>query len=158
VELVVLRYSSQSDSTSGLLFEKTPYGMYFLCYTLEDEKRGVKVAGETRIPSGKYDVVLRAEGGFHNKYKDRFSAIHKGMLHVIDVSGFKWVLIHCGNTDEHTAGCLLVGDTQENNIIKTNGWVGKSSNAYKRIYPLIAEAIEGGEGVTIEYVDFDKES
>ena len=57
MELVVLRFSSQSDSTSGLLFEKTPYGMFFLCYTLEDEKRDVKVAGETRIPAGKYKIA-----------------------------------------------------------------------------------------------------
>ena len=158
MNLVVLRYSSQSDSTSGLLFEKTPFGMYFLCYTLEDENRKIKVAGETRIPEGKYSVVLRKEGGFNAKYTKRFPEIHKGMLHVIDVSDFKWVLIHCGNTDEHTAGCLLVGDTQENNVIKTNGWIGKSTNAYKRIYPLIAGAIEDGEEVTIEYIDFDKES
>ena len=158
MELVVLRFSSQKDSTSGLLFEKTPYGMFFLCYTLEDEKRDIKVAGETRIPAGKYKVALRTEGGFHNKYKERFSDIHKGMLHVLDVSGFKWVLIHCGNTDEHTAGCLLVGDTQENNIVKTNGWIGKSSNAYKRVYPLVTDAIESGEEVSIEYIDFDQES
>ena len=155
MELVVLRYSSQSDSTSGLLFENTPKGMVFLCYTLEDEKRDIKVNGETRIPAGEYEVVLRTKGGFDARYTKRFPNIHKGMLHVIDVSGFKWVLIHCGNTDEHTAGCLLVGDTQENNIIATNGWVGKSSNAYKRIYPQIAGAIDRGEKVSIEYVNFD---
>ena len=157
MELVVLRFSSQSDSTNGLLFEKTPHGMFFLCYTLEDEHRDVKVAGETRIPSGKYEVKLRTEGGFHNKYKERFSDIHKGMLHVVDVANFKWVLIHCGNTDEHTAGCLLLGDNQENNIITTNGWIGKSSNAYKRVYPIIADALESGESVSIEYIDFDQE-
>lgn len=155
MNLVVLRYSSQNDSTSGLLFEKNTKGMDFLCYTLEDEKREVKVLGETRIPSGSYEIKLRKEGGFNSRYEKRFPKIHKGMLHVVDVSGFKWVLIHCGNTDEHTAGCLLVGDTQENNVVKTNGWVGKSSNAYKRVYPYIANAIDNGDEVTIEYIDFD---
>ena len=80
--------------------------------------------------------------------------MHKGMLWLQDVPNFKWILIHCGNTDEHTAGCLLVGDSQENNQIKTNGFIGSSSNAYKRIYPAIAEAVEN-EGVTIEYIDLD---
>ena len=77
------------------------------------------------------------------------------MLHVTDVPNFEFILIHTGNTDEHTAGCLLVGDSQENNIIVKDGFVGKSTNAYKRIYSPIARAIEKGEEVTIEYIDLD---
>ena len=46
------------------------------------------------------------------------------MLHVLDVPGFEYILIHCGNTDEHTAGCLLVGDSQENNQITKDGFIG----------------------------------
>jgi len=65
------------------------------------------------------------------------------------------ISLHTGNTDEHTAGCLLVGDSQENNVIIKDGFVGKSNNAYKRIYPRIAKALEKGEEVKIEYVDFD---
>ena len=76
------------------------------------------------------------------------------MLHIVDVPNFEYILIHCGNTDEHTAGCLLVGDTQENNNIKTNGFIGKSTIAYMRIYPPIAKALESGEEVTISYRDF----
>ena len=85
------------------------------------------------------------------KYSKRFSDIHIGMLHVLDVPGFEYILIHCGNTDEHTAGCLLVGDSQENNQITKDGFIGKSTQAYKRIYPRIAEAIDCGEEVTITY-------
>ena len=36
MELIVLRFSSQEDSTNGLLFERTSMGNKFLCYTLED--------------------------------------------------------------------------------------------------------------------------
>ena len=155
MELKVLRFSSQEDSTSGLLFLEGDLGLQFLCYTLEDEARALKIKGETRVPAGIYEIKLRTEGGFHEKYKKRFPSIHKGMLHIVDVPNFEWILIHTGNTDSHTAGCLLVGDSQENNIIIKDGFIGKSTNAYKRIYPNIAKAIELGENVTIEYIDFD---
>ena len=112
MQLEVLRFSSQKDSTHGLLFENTDIGRKFLCYTLEDEARALKVKGETRIPAGVYKIELRAEGGFHSRYAKKYPGIHQGMLHVTDVPGFEWILIHTGNTDEHTAGCLLVGDSQ----------------------------------------------
>jgi len=155
MKLKVLRFSSQADSTSGLLFEETDLGDKFLCYTLEDEYRDVKVKGETRVPAGTYKIELRKEGGFHGRYSRKYPSLHIGMLHITDVPGFEYILIHTGNTDEHTAGCLLVGDTQENNVIIRDGFVGKSNNAYKRIYPSIAKAIDKGEEVTIKYVDYD---
>lgn len=155
MNLYVLRFSSQKDSTSGLLFNIVDNKLNFLCYTLEDEKREEKIAGETRIPEGEYEILFRNEGGFHSKYKERFSEIHKGMLEVQDVPNFKYVLLHCGNTDEHTAGCLLLGDSQENNVIKPKGWIGSSSQAYKRVYPIIANELIKGNKVTIKYKDFD---
>jgi len=153
MKLKVLRFNSRPDSTSGLLFEENDLGLNFLCYTLEDEKRVLKVKGETRIPAGVYNIELRKEGGFHERYTKKYSNIHIGMLHIVNVPGFEYILIHTGNTDEHTAGCLIVGDSQENNTIIKDGFVGKSVNAYKRIYPRIAKAIEKGEEVTIEYID-----
>jgi hypothetical protein len=90
--------------------------------------------------------------------------MHKGMLCIHNAPDwkivtpdmtFQYVLIHVGNTDEHTAGCLIVGDSQENNLLKKDGFIGRSTQAYKRIYPPIAEAIENGEEVTIEYIDLD---
>lgn len=155
MKLKVLRFSSRSDSTSGLLFEETEEGLNFLCYTLEDEKRDVKVMGETRIPKGTYKIILRKHGGFHEKYTKRYSDFHIGMLHIIDVPNFKHILIHTGNTDEHTAGCLIVGNTQKHNGLYKDGFVGESVNAYKRIYPPIAKAIQEGRDVTIEYIDLD---
>jgi len=155
MKLKVLRFSSQEDSTSGLLFEDSDIGLLFLGYTLEDEQRALKVKGETRIPCGTYNINFRHVGGFNKKYSKRFPNIHKGMLEVCDVPNFKYILIHCGNDDSHTAGCLLVGDSQENNVIIKDGFIGKSSNAYKRIYPHIARKLELGQDVTIEYIDFD---
>jgi len=155
MKLEVLRFSSQVDSTSGLLFEITDIKRHFLCYTLEDERRAFKVKGETRVPAGTYKIELRTEGGFHGRYSKKYPGVHIGMLHIQDVPNFEYILIHTGNTDEHTAGCLIVGDAQENNKIIADGFVGKSVNAYKRIYPSIAKAIQQGEEVTITYIDHD---
>ena len=155
MKLEVLRISSGVDSTNGLLFivDEETGKKEFLAYTLEDEYREEKKDGETRIPAGEYELGLRTVGGFHQKYSQRFPDIHRGMLHVLDVPGFEYILIHCGNTDEHTAGCLLVGESQENNTIRKNGFIGKSTNAYKRIYPDIAKELEDGGCITITYKD-----
>ena len=152
MKLVVLRISSQEDSTSGIFMQEDEQGnLEFLCYTLEDEYRKDKIKGETRVPAGTYPVVLRKEGGFNDRYSKKFPDMHIGMLHIINVPNFEYILIHIGNTDEDTAGCLLVGNSQESNIIQKNGFVGSSTNAYKSIYPPIAKAIEEGQEVTIEY-------
>jgi len=107
MKLEVIRFSSQSDSTLGLLFDVTD-GRKFLCFTIEDEARETKVKGETRIPAGTYKLKLRKEGGYHNRYVSKFGAMHKGMIHVQDVPGFTYILWHTGNTDDHTDGCLLL--------------------------------------------------
>lgn len=150
MKLKLLRFNDNGDSTNGLLFNDG-----FACYTLEDEGRQKKVYGETRIPCGTYKIGFRKVGGFHQRYSEIFSDIHHGMLELLDVPGFKYILIHCGNDDEDTSGCILVGDTQENNSQKKDGFIGKSRKAYKRIYPPIAEALLSGEEVTIEVCNID---
>ena len=137
--LEVLRYSSGTDSTLGILSEMADYGREFLCYTLEDEFREEKVSAETRIPEGTYDIKLRTIGGFNSRYLDKFGTdFHKGMLHVQNVPGFEYILIHTGNTDEHTAGCLLLND-----VVDASKFTGSySTQAYKRVYPKIADYIE----------------
>lgn len=157
MKLEVLRFSSEEDSTNGLLFDVSNGKRKFLCYTLEDEHRDIKVMSETRVPAGTYDITLRTVGGFHGRYTKKYGDMHKGMLWVREVPGFEYILIHTGNTDEHTAGCLLLGDSQQNNTIKSDGFVGSSVQAYTRIYPSIAKALEEGEEVTITYIDFDHE-
>ena len=164
MKLKVVRFSSEKDSTSGLMFREDSDGLHFLCYTLEDEYRKDKVMSETRVPSGTYNVKLRDEGGMTKRYAKKFPNMHKGMLCVHNSPNwkivtkdmtFQYILIHVGNTDEHTAGCLLLGASQENNQIKKDGFVGRSNQAYERVYPIIVEAIDNGEDVTIEYIDLD---
>ena len=155
MKLEVLRISSQEDSTSGILFETTNGKRTFMCYTIEDEQRDVKVWGETRIPAGTYKLKLRTEGGFHSRYTGKYGDWHNGMIWVQDVPGFEFILWHTGNTDESTAGCLILGQTQESNLIKPDGWVGSSVSAYKFVYPRVSEAILSGQDVEVTYIDYD---
>ena len=154
MELEVMRWSSGSESTLGGFFIREA-SRRFQCFTLEDEFHAVKVFGETRIPAGRYRVVLRTEGGNHKRYLAKYGPEwHKGMLHILNVPNFKWILIHAGNTDDDTAGCLLVGDTQNENVT-SEGFIGGSVNAYKRIYPLVRDALLQGEDVWITYTNLD---
>jgi hypothetical protein len=85
MRLELYRYSSQKDSTLGMMFlVDKENNKEFLCYTLEDEYRQNKIYGETRIPAKQYYVELRKEGGYNEKYKKRFADIHEGMLHITD--------------------------------------------------------------------------
>lgn len=129
MRITVIRYASAPESTLGLLF----INGQFECYTLEDEYRTEKKYAETRIPAGLYHIKLRKVGGFHARYKRKFPKFHVGMLEIMDVPGFKYVLIHIGNKDDDTAGCLLVGDSTNNNQI-ADGFIGSSRQAYKRFY------------------------
>jgi hypothetical protein len=126
----------------------------FLCYTLEDEYRQNKIYGETRIPAKQYYIELRKEGGYNEKYKKRFEDIHEGMLHITNVPNFNWILIHCGNTDDNTDGCILVGDTSQQNISK-EGFIGNSSECYKRIYPKILRILKSQKNLIIKIINFE---
>jgi hypothetical protein len=119
----------------------------FFCYVCEDEKREVKIKGETRIPVGTYKIELRDEGGMTKRYEAKFPGLHRGMLWLRHVPGFEWVYIHIGNTDDHTEGCLLVGYGAN----RTNGenTVSRSTDAYKDLYKIILSAIAAGELVEI---------
>lgn len=120
----------------------------FYGYVLEDENRAVKIKGETRIPSGTYKIGLRTVGKHHEQYLKDYPSIHIGMLELQNVPNFQFILIHKGNFETDTSGCLLCGKE----------WMGsagvlsvtKSKLAYDEIYPIISSAIKHKEDVTIE--------
>ncbi|KKL14543.1 hypothetical protein LCGC14_2514610 [marine sediment metagenome] len=126
----------------------------FVCFALEDDEDEIKVPGQTRIPGGLYQIKLRTEGGMHNDYAEKYPDMHKGMLWIKNIPNFEWVYLHIGNKHQHTAGCPLVGDSISNNSIG-DGFVGNSTQAYKRIYPIIADAILRGEKVWISITEIE---
>jgi hypothetical protein len=154
MELTLLRTSSQDSFTTGLLLDDTGV-REFLCETLEDEHREVKVAGVTRIPAGRYPIVLRTQGGMHARYSERFPDFHLGMLWLQGVPNFAWIYIHIGNTDEDTEGCILVGEGTTGQ--RKAGVLANSKMNYMRIYREIAERIESGEKVFINIIDCEGE-
>jgi len=152
MKLQVVRTQFGTDATNGLLFVN---GL-FECYTLEDQYQAVKVMHETCIPEGTYNIKFRTVGGFHEKYKKRYGADHYGMLHLQDVPNFTYILIHAGNTDEHTSGCLIVGETQQDLDLSDDGFIGHSGVAYKKLYKKVAKELLLGKSVTIEYTTITK--
>lgn len=157
MKLELYRFSTQNESTLGILYlvNDGTNQKDFLCFTLEDQKRSVKVYGETRIPEGTYKIEYRKEGGYHNKYTKRFPSIHRGMLEVRDVPNFTHILLHCGNTDNDTDGCLLVGNVISQNITK-DGFLGQSTDCYKRIYPILADILDKQKQLSIKIINFEE--
>lgn len=86
----------QTESLLTILNEKEE--TIFNCYTLElpwnDNKKQISC-----IPKGEYNVEKRQS----TKYKNHF--------HVLDVPNRSYILIHQGNYNWHTKGCILVGKT-----------------------------------------------
>lgn len=149
VRLWLERYGFGRDSTLGALHiaedgrEPVP-----LCFTIEDERRRVKVPGETCIPTGIYEIGYRTEGGMHERYSQRFSGLHRGMLHLQNVPDFEWVYLHIGNDDDDSRGCPLLVTTP---IVTPSGefYGGQSTDAYRQVYQLVAAALDTGEDVVI---------
>ena len=137
MELKLVRVHVAENDTLGLLY----INGHFAAVTMEDEYRQVKVQGETCIPEGTYELRLRYSPKFTPRYKHE-------MIEICDVPGFSGILVHRGNTEKDTAGCLLVGNVMRFNPDGTSR-IEESTLAYNRIYPIIARAIREGPAVTL---------
>ena len=113
----------------------------FECYTLEDTVREVpntpvaswKIPGQTAIPFGTYDVDLG--------YSPKFNRV---MPKLLNVPGFTGILMHMGNTDKDTEGCILLGQ----GIINPD-FIANSLLAFNAFYNKIQAAIDNGDLPTI---------
>ena len=148
----LFRYSSEISSTLGLLMAiNNQEKLAFRCFTLEDEQRDIKIAGKTRIPQGRYEIIMR-QGSPSFGHLDDQNDWHNGMLWLQDVPNFTWIYIHAGNRHENTAGCILVGNGSQSNIVD-DGSITSSRDAYKTLYKEIVLKLSIGMRVYLEIED-----
>lgn len=127
----------------------------FFCNTLEDKDRGltqstpleeiakIKIPSQTAIPAGIYRVILNQVSPRFSK-SDKYKSIGGKLPRLLDVPGSEGVLIHIGNTEKDTAGCILVGQN------KVKGQVVNSTETFFKLYHILKEASDRGEIITID--------
>ena len=141
MKLKLIRKYRKQDYTIGKLYVD---GAYF-CDTLEDYDRlyfgGIKVAGRTAIPVGKYKVVLNVQSPKYAK-RDYWRKYNNGFMpRLLNVPMFNGILIHPGNTAKDTDGCIIVG------LNTKVGMVTNSLENFIRLYELMKKS---KEEITIE--------
>lgn len=147
-KLTLQRLFDTGEETVGRLYLND----IALCWTLEDTYRPVKIKHKTRISAGSYKLVFRKYGRWYEKLKKRFPEIkqERGMLELAEVPNYTDILIHLGNTEGDTSGCILLGS----NLREDNGgWkLEDSTTAYKKVYGIIAGLMEN-DTVILEVKD-----
>lgn len=138
MKLELKRIARKDKYTIGHLYIN---GEYF-CDTLEDPDRGLvssmsnsqiamkKIKGDTAIPTGLYKITLNVTSSKYSNFnKYPYAKFCNGkMPRLLNVPGYEGVLIHAGNTQKDTEGCILVG---------MNRQVGKvldSQKTFKKLY------------------------
>lgn len=150
MEVKVKRIAKKEAYTIGKMYVNGEY----VCDTLEDKDRGltsnmsvaqicgVKIKGETAIPTGRYLVDMKTVSPrFGGRAQYQFC---RGRLpRLCNIPGYQGVLIHCGNTAKDTEGCILVGENKE------RGKVLNSKATFNRLYLRLAIADKRGEQIWI---------
>lgn len=112
------------------------------CVTLEDVRRpdgAPKVPGATAIPAGTYYVS--------RPVSPRFG---RPVPRLEGVPGFTGVLIHPGNDESDTEGCILVGTAGDR-----PDWISNSRDAFAKLDAKIEAALARYETVWITIEDGD---
>lgn len=137
MKLTLHRLPSSENCTLGTLYVDGDEQ----CYTCEDVVREVegqpvkewKIAGETAIPRGTYEVIINHSVRFKRE-----------LPLLLNVPGFTGVRIHPGNTAEDTEGCILVGEKLGTDAVL------ESRKAFTELMLRLQDAIAAGEKVHIE--------
>ena len=131
----------------------------FFCNTLEDKDRGlnqnmplskikeVKVAAATAIPTGTYNLrmdIISPKYALKPWYVKNCHGAR--MPRFENIPGYSGVLVHPGNTDKDTMGCLLVG---KNDVV---GMLTNSKATFLELYNKMYDAYKKGEKITIEII------
>lgn len=157
MKLTLHRKYPKNDYTIGNLYID---GRFF-CNTLEDKVRDLnkdgdlndvgegKVYGQTAIPYGTYKIDMKTPSPkFSNFNKYPSYRKYEGKLpRLLNVNGFDGVLIHIGNTNKDTLGCILVGQNKEKGKV-----LNSTSTFYSLMDNYLIPACKRGEEITIEVV------
>ena len=151
MELTLNRIYKGPSYTIGKLYIDDKY----FCDTLEDTDRGltdkmtlteilkIKKPSETAIPSGTYSVTLDVVSPRFST-KTFYKQVCNGKLpRLLNVKGFDGVLIHSGNTEKDSSGCILVGQN------KVKGKVINSQETFKKLYKVLKESWDKDKSITI---------
>lgn len=133
MQIIVKRDTPTANSTPGRLFVVEHGKERFVCYTLEDIPRAVKIPGKTAIPVGEYQVTISHSARFKRQLP---------LLHA--VPNFTGIRIHGGNTHENTEGCVLVG-----RVRNSSDRISNCAPALAEVMRLISNATDRRERVTI---------
>lgn len=152
MELVVDRkWKKQSYTISNLFID----GKWF-CNVLEDTDRNLddsmsaekikelKKPSITAIPRGTYEITLDVTSPRFSKVSFYKEVCNGKLPRLLNVKGFEGILIHAGNTDKDSGGCLLVGVNLE------KGKVLNSRETFKKLYKLLKDRRIKGEKITIK--------
>jgi hypothetical protein len=141
MELLLKRRFKGPKYTIGSLYINKEY----FCDTIEDidrklndsmteeEIKRIKVYGETAIPYGTYKIDMNTVSP---KFKDRsWAKPYSGKLpRLLNVKGYEGVLIHVGNTQYDSLGCLICGENKQvGRVINSTATFNKLMNILLKV-------------------------
>lgn len=107
----------------------------FTCFTLQEDKAGLERGKDLRIPADEYKLRRHKGSRFEKTLREMTGVASDEMINVYNdsVPYDRYILIHWGNTDVHTQGCILLGNSKAGD----NESIGGSRAACKEFYDLM---------------------
>lgn len=133
MEIRVRRIAQRESYTIGKMEILKDGKWQWVCDTCEDRVRDLpnepKKMHETAIPQGRYRVRMDiVSPKYSNFAKYPWAKEYGGKIpRLMNVPFFEGILIHVGNTAEHSSGCVLVGEN------KVKGKVINSTATFHRL-------------------------
>lgn len=117
MRILLTRFSRSDKAILGRLqiFDDTNSEI-FNCYTLENPHIGITSKKDYAIPEGTYTMDWRYSPGFSKKY----NGADLPWIYNNIVTKDRYILIHEGNWETNTEGCILLGSDINGDSMITN--------------------------------------
>lgn len=127
------------EYTHGELFLRANNGTWLdFCFTIEDKVRDINMNGEfdgdEKKVYGKTAIPFTPKGKSYKGFLRLSPKRNRVVPELKNVSGFKNIQIHSGNTADDSLGCIIVGYNTDN-----NGKVWNSRKAESDLVNLIQQ-------------------